>query len=83
VSNQTQEGWAIAGELGLYTGWWQTRNDAIAAHVRDLRSVIDARRPRSNLTVEQAREWSACKKNGDRAVRVTITFTQPNAKVKK
>lgn len=29
-------GWAIEGTFGLYTGWWQTKKEAIAAHTAAL-----------------------------------------------
>lgn len=30
------EGWAIKGVYGFYMGWWQTREEAMRAHCRDL-----------------------------------------------
>lgn len=26
--------WIIAGDFGAYTGWWQTKKEAIAAHTK-------------------------------------------------
>jgi len=62
----TEKGWAITGPCGLYTGWWLTRKEAIEAHVRSM-VIIDSNNPVRDI-------WERCKKEGDRAVRVSIKY---------
>ena len=85
MARRTQQGWAIAGKYGLYVGWSQTRVAAIAQHVSDLWSgrggfgdisrFPDAR----GIDAIQADAWKRCKRNGDRAVRVTITYQEESS----
>jgi hypothetical protein len=65
----TEKGWAIAGPYGLYTGWWTTRKAAIKAHARD--HVLWAAGSAGYTMLEV---WKMCKKEGDRAVRVSIRY---------
>lgn len=63
-----EKGWAIVGPSGLYTGWWLSRKDAIKAHVRD--KLLG-----SNYDPERVHDaWALCKKDGDRAVRVSLRY---------
>lgn len=62
----TTNGWAIVGWCGLYIGWWPTRREAIAAHVRDKRM--------QSFRGDDAALWKKCQKDGDRAVKVKITY---------
>ena len=55
--------WAIVGKYGLYTGTWFTRREAIVRHCRDL-----SNNPDIGMT------WQECRKRGDRAIRVTMTW---------
>lgn len=67
----TETGWAIAGRYGLYVGWWMSRNAAIRDHVVDLLNVGQkSGRP----TPAQMQGWKKLRKNGDRAVKVRITY---------
>jgi hypothetical protein len=63
--------WAIIGESGLYVGQCLTKRDAIAEHVATRNKALSAFAP---LDDAQLAEWNRCKKNGDRAVKVTITI---------
>ena len=71
----SESGWAITGRLGLYTGWWFTRRDAIRAHVHD-KLIVPC--PQFS-TVQDA--WKHCRKNGDRAVKVTVTIQNASMRV--
>lgn len=62
-----ETGWAITGKYGLYIGWWQRRRDAIEAHVRDKVICGASKDPVNDI-------WKMCQKNGDRAVKVTVTY---------
>lgn len=78
---RTRNGWAIANSSGLYTGWHFTRAAAIAEHVHDMRRLDDPPVSRfairGRLDNEQREQWSRAKRLGDRAVRVTITYSFP------
>ena len=78
---RTSSGWAIASKTGLYTGWHITRSAAIAEHVHDVRRFEDPPVSRfairGRLDKEQREQWSRAKRRGDRAVRVTITYSFP------
>lgn len=67
-----EKGWAIVGNCGLYTGWWQTRVEAIQGHVTGYRGGHAART--QGLTDEDRRQWARRKSLGDRCVRVTISY---------
>lgn len=75
---KTQVGWAIAGKCGLYVGWHVKRLDMIAEHVRDMRRVSDPETSgyavRGRLSADQSRIWERCKRNGDKAVKIKITY---------
>lgn len=76
----TQVGWAIVGDCGLYTGWRLTRRNMIAQHVSELWSghkdfgTISEWCFGPRLSESQAAAWKRCQENGDRAVKVTITW---------
>ena len=72
VAMKKEQRWVIVGRIGLYTGQWQTRRDAIAEHVDALEGAGSERR--RYLTTEQTRAWDRCKGRGDRAVKVTISY---------
>jgi len=67
VTVKYENGWAIVGPFGLYTGWWMTRKEAIEAHVRDKVIVGSQRNPVKEI-------WKRCQKEGDRAVRVALKY---------
>jgi|GEM_PF-2950338 len=77
-----EKGWAIAGNCGLYTGWAQTRNQAIADHVSAIWEGAEGFGKISEyaygrgLDRDQARAWAKSRKAGDRAVRVVLTYKQ-------
>ncbi len=56
--------WGICGELGLYTGTWHTRKEAIDAHVLALFGTLDNR----------PKNWEACRTKGDRATKLRIIY---------
>lgn len=56
--------WTIVGAHGLYTGTWLTRREAILRHVVSKYGV--------SMTVDRA--WRHCKKKGDKAIKVHITY---------
>jgi hypothetical protein len=72
--------WAIVGMHGLYVGTWYRRIDAIAAHAHDMRLHVEPETPRypalgfRKLSPEQKTIWRRCKHDGDRAVKVTVTW---------
>lgn len=76
-----ETGWAIAGNHGLYTGWSLTKCGAIAQHVSDCwsgRDGFDEISPfasSGHLERDQALAWKRSRKSGDRAVRVTLSYT--------
>lgn len=68
-----EKGWAIASDTGLYIGWSMTRNEAIAEHINALYGVRG--RGWETLTDVQRKFWQQQKRRGDRAVKVTISYT--------
>jgi len=60
--------WAIHGACGLYTGTWFRRKEAIREHV-NAKFIIPSPRFSS-----EKQAWNFCKKNGDKAVKVEITY---------
>jgi len=72
--------WGIVGKYGLYIGQWQSRKDAIAAHVYETRHIDE--KPTSQfvfggaLDELQRRRWDRCKRNGDRAVKLQISWAE-------
>lgn len=76
-----QRGWGIVNRSNaLYFGWSITRCCAIAQHVHD-RSKVGEPQP-SQLAYDgldelQKRAWERCRRNGDRAVKVTISWSKP------
>lgn len=78
----TEHGWAIFGESGLYTGWHMTRVGMIAQHVSMLASPVTHGDPEhvnpfalsGRLDEAQKRIWERCKQNGDRAIKIKITY---------
>jgi len=75
MARKTEYGWAIAGagDFGLYAGWWTRRNDAIGEHVSQM-TGIGVHCVGGRLSREQAAEWLKRKRNGDRAVRVKLSY---------
>lgn len=67
----TEKGWGIAGSFGLYVGWHMTRAAAIRDHVVELLGIGQKLGP---LTAAQKRAWKEMQKEGDRAVKVTVTY---------
>lgn len=67
-----RDGWAIIGKHGLYVGWHQTRRQMIAEHVGDLHGV--SRFAGRGLDESQLAAWRECQKNGDRAIKVSISY---------
>lgn len=74
--------WAIVGNCGLYVGQELTRAAAIAKHVHDGRLFGEPEVSRwaihGILSPDQRAIWRRCRKNGDRAVKVTITWDEPS-----
>lgn len=71
--------WAVIGNAGLYIGQWLTKGDAISHHL-EVRYGLSLHRNAIGRLVfgpEQAKAWARCKKTGDRAVKVTITWEEP------
>ncbi len=71
--------WAIIGPHGIYGGSYPTRVEAVADHVWGVDGVCyDAGRPSfpRALNDDQRRAWRACKRRGDRAVKVRVTALQ-------
>jgi hypothetical protein len=67
-----ETGWSIAGPYGLYVGWWMTRTAAIRAHVSQKLGVGGLSGP---LTPRQKEAWQSCRRAGDRAVKVMISYS--------
>lgn len=67
-----ENGWAIAGPHGLYTGWWQTRAQAICGHLIGYHGGNAA--ATRGLTDAERQRWKRRKADGDRCVRVTLTY---------
>jgi len=77
LSNQ-QNGWAIVGNHGLYTDWRPRRCDMIAKRVHD-QTWVNEDAPSefcdgARLDAFQSDRWARCRANGDRAVKVTISW---------
>jgi hypothetical protein len=45
-------GWAIKGIFGFYTGWWQTRKEAIRSHCRVLEKSWEYCRAKGDRAVK-------------------------------
>jgi hypothetical protein len=65
-----ENGWAIAGDCGFYTGWFLTRSSAIADHVQAIYGYSERN---SKLSAQQEAAWQECRRKGDRAVKITIS----------
>ena len=63
--------WAIIGNYGLYTGTWFTRKEAIREHCHENLIIPSTLHP----DIQSA--WRRCQKNGDKAVKVKITWKEP------
>ena len=62
-------GYAIYNpDFGLYAGWFPTRQGAINIHVRDLKYV------------GIKTNWAECRKEGDRCVKVVLSYDEPKRK---
>lgn len=73
-----QIGWAIIGKSGLYVDWRQTRLGMIAKHVHD-KCGCNEEQPSEfvshrKLDPLQRERWERCRSQGDKAVKVTITW---------
>jgi hypothetical protein len=68
----TERGWAIVGTSGLYTGWWQTRAEAITGYLIGYSGGNAAHS--EGISGEHRKEWERCKRRGDRCVKVKITY---------
>lgn len=66
--------WVIVGELGLYTGQWLRRCDAIAAHTSNAYGVSQFVFGHT-LSPEQAKAWAICEKRGDRVIKAEILWS--------
>ena len=76
-----QTGWAIIGLYGLYIGWAQTRKAMIAEHVHNKCRATEEQPSQfatSALDPLQRERWKRCQAEGDRAVKVTITWDDPS-----
>jgi hypothetical protein len=73
MSKRTETRWVIVGNAGLYTGQWLTRRDAIEAHAGHYYAQWPGQ-PRAEWIADQ---WKRRRKNGDRCVKATITWTEP------
>ena len=76
---KTEQAWAIAHPRGLYIGTHKTRAQMIAEHVHFMR--LSSETPTkinpglgSALDADQKERWKRYRKNGDRAVKVTLTY---------
>lgn len=69
--------WAIKYSEGFYTGTYLTRADAIADHVNGMFRFHASNKPGlkhgRKLNPEQLKDWDRCRRQGDRAVKVTVT----------
>lgn len=70
---QVEIRWVIIGTVGLYTGQWLTRKDAIEAHTRAWYDGYPANPPDS----ERQRLWKQCRRRGDRAIQAAISWEVP------
>ena len=72
MAKDTQIGWVITGEVGIYCGWWLRRVDAISAHLHMLYDTplwpVGGR-----LNDEQKAAWKKQQDKGRRAVKARIT----------
>jgi hypothetical protein len=68
--------WVIVGENGLYTGQWLTRREAVIAHSALMRSIDDPELSQHAWTLSTAHRevWNRLRRQGDRAVKATITY---------
>ena len=64
MAKRSEVMWAIRGVYGLYIGTWFTRAEAITAHVE----------------MSLQKDWRACRRNGDRAVKVRVTVIPQKAR---
>lgn len=73
LNSPIAHGWAVSGTFGIYTGWWLSRKSAIAAHVYEMGFPVESKTLVSGqLTNKHRAAWKVCRRNGDRAVPVTI-----------
>ena len=74
---QQERMWMIVGSRGLYTGSWLTRIEAIEHHIRARQAVNFSTavvRNRPLLTKHGRDAWACLRREGDRAVRVTVSW---------
>ncbi len=71
----TEKGWAICGYYGLYHGWHKNRAQAIAEHVADkMLGGWPAFALNGKLSDQQREAWGKCRRRGDRAVKIKISY---------
>ena len=76
MTTHTETMWAIAshcdGDTQLYTGTWQTESEAKYGHCRGFHTdcIIDQKC------------WEKRQEQGDRAVKVTMTYEYPTGELK-
>lgn len=70
-----ETGWGIVGNCGLYADHTMLRRQAIKKHAEIMRMPDDDR------TTKEL--WRECRRNGDRCVKLNITWSEPATKAKK
>ena len=76
----TETRWGIVYADGLYVGQWLTRAAAIAEHSAKARRMDEPETSQfvwGGLSDDQREAWERCRKRGDRAVKLTITYDCP------
>jgi hypothetical protein len=71
MKTKTDTRWFIVGVHGLYIGQWLTRKSAIEGHCLD---YIWGHETTPATPFELETEWKRCRADGDRAVKVKITY---------
>lgn len=74
-----EKAWAIIGECGLYYGTAPTMHGAIAQHVHDLYGASQFIFG-GQLDEKQKKCWHACRKRGDRVVKVEVRIIEREEK---
>lgn len=67
--------WFIVGRHGLYVGGRGSRREAIREHVNALdEGCYKAPRAWGALSAMQRKVWKRCRRDGDRAVKATVSW---------
>lgn len=80
IQKTANDRWGIVNNGCLYTGQHITRGQTIAEHVSNIWSQragfgeISPYVRGGSLNADQYRAWQLCRKNGDRAVRLEISW---------